>query len=95
MLPKTYGVPVDAIRKAIIHGVAKVNIDTDLRLASTAGIRSYLSKHPDTIDPRKYLDAAYQAMKNVCIERYLAFGSAQKADLFMKTYYETDTTTIS
>jgi fructose-bisphosphate aldolase, class II len=94
-LPTTYGVPVGAIRKAIQQGVAKVNIDTDLRLASTAGVRVYLSDHSDTIDPRKYLGAAYQAMKTVCIDRYSAFGCAGKADLFLKEYYETDSTTFS
>lgn len=93
-LPQTYGVPVKAIQAAIEQGVGKVNIDTDLRLAATAGIREFLNNHADEIDPRKYLQAGAKAMEDICINRYKAFGAANQAPLFMKYYYETDTTTV-
>lgn len=75
----TYGVPVEQIVQAIKHGVRKVNIDTDLRLASTGAIRRYLANHPSEFDPRKYLAAATDAMMQICIDRYEAFGTAGQA----------------
>ena len=56
-----------------------INIDTDLRLASTGAIRRYMREHPAEFDPRKYLGAAKEAMKKLCIERYLAFGCEDQA----------------
>jgi fructose-bisphosphate aldolase class II len=73
---ETYGVPVAEIQEGIKHGVRKVNIDTDLRMASTGAIRKYLHDKPSDFDPRKYLKAATLAMKGICKERYEAFGTA-------------------
>ncbi|MDC6711158.1 class II fructose-bisphosphate aldolase, partial [Leclercia adecarboxylata] len=63
----------------IKYGVRKVNIDTDLRLASTGAIREFLAKHPSEFDPRKYLAKTVVAMRDVCIARYEAFGTAGHA----------------
>ena len=71
---ETYGVPVEEIQKAIQHGVRKVNIDTDIRLAMTAAMRRYLVENPSAFDPRGYLKAARNAAKELCRSRYLAFG---------------------
>ena len=73
---QTYGVPVEEIQEGIKHGVRKVNIDTDLRMASTGAIRQYFAQHPKEFDPRKYLGEATNAMKNICKSRYEAFGTA-------------------
>ncbi|VWX29298.1 fructose-1,6-bisphosphate aldolase, class II [Moraxellaceae bacterium 17A] len=77
---ETYGVPVEQIVEAIKHGVRKVNIDTDLRLASTGAIRKFLAENPAEFDPRKYFAKTIDAMKAVCIDRYTAFGTAGNAD---------------
>ncbi|NOX49771.1 MAG: fructose-bisphosphate aldolase class II [Gammaproteobacteria bacterium] len=79
-IPETYGVPLAEIQQGIKHGVRKVNIDTDLRLASTAAIRQFLAEHPAEFDPRKYLQASLDAMKKVVVERYEAFGTSGHAD---------------
>jgi fructose-bisphosphate aldolase class II len=76
---ETYGVPVEEIQEGIKHGVRKVNIDTDLRMASTGAIRKYLHDKPSDFDPRKYLKAATVAMKDICKARYEAFGTAGNA----------------
>jgi fructose-bisphosphate aldolase class II len=60
--------------------VRKVNIDTDLRLASTGAIRRFMAKNPSEFDPRKYLKETVTAMKAICRERYEAFGTAGQAD---------------
>jgi fructose-bisphosphate aldolase class II len=78
-IPETYGVPVEQVVEGIKHGVRKVNIDTDLRLASTGAIRQFLTTHPSEFDPRKYLAASQEAMKAVCIDRYESFGAAGNA----------------
>jgi len=78
-IPETYGVPLAEIQQGIKHGVRKVNIDTDLRLASTAAIRAHLAENPAEFDPRKYLKDSQDAMKKVVIERYEAFGTAGQA----------------
>ena len=75
-IPETYGVPVEQIQQGIKYGVRKVNIDTDLRLASTGAIRRYMTQHPAEFDPRKYLQASVQAMMEICIARYEAFNAA-------------------
>lgn len=77
---QTYGVPVSEIQEGIKHGVRKVNIDTDLRMASTGAIRRYFVEHPKEFDPRKYLAEATKAMKDICKSRYEAFGTAGHAD---------------
>ncbi len=79
-IPETYGVPLTEIQEGIKHGVRKVNIDTDLRLASTAAIRSHLAANPSEFDPRKYLKDSQDAMKKVVVERYQAFGTSGQAD---------------
>jgi fructose-bisphosphate aldolase class II len=76
---ETYGVPLEEVQEGIKHGVRKVNIDTDLRMASTGAIRKYLHDKPSDFDPRKYLKAATNAMKDICKERYEAFGTAGNA----------------
>jgi fructose-bisphosphate aldolase class II len=76
---ETYGVPVEEIQEGIKHGVRKVNIDTDLRMASTGAIRKHLADNPKNFDPRKYLQAATNAMKDICLARYEAFETAGKA----------------
>ena len=78
-IPETYGVPVEEIQEGIKHGVRKVNIDTDLRLASTGAIRRYLAKYPTEFDPRKYLTEATKAMSDIVRARYEAFGCAGQA----------------
>jgi fructose-bisphosphate aldolase class II len=76
---ETYGVPVEEIVEGIKHGVCKVNIDTDLRMASTGAIRKNLAEDTKNFDPRKYLTAATKAMKGICKARYEAFGTAGQA----------------
>jgi fructose-bisphosphate aldolase class II len=78
-IPETYGVPVEQICEGIKHGVRKVNIDTDLRLASTGIIRQYLAKNPAAFDPRAYLKETIAAMKDIAVARYEAFGTAGNA----------------
>ena len=79
-LAETYGVPISEIQEGIKHGVRKINIDTDLRLASTASIRKHLARNPSEFDPRKYLADSIKAMKAVVKARYEAFGTAGNAD---------------
>ncbi|HYN55412.1 MAG TPA: class II fructose-bisphosphate aldolase [Methylotenera sp.] len=76
---ETYGVPVEEIVEGIKHGVRKVNIDTDLRMASTGALRRYFAQHRKEFDPRKYLAATTIAMRAICKARYEAFGSAGQA----------------
>jgi fructose-bisphosphate aldolase class II len=64
-IPGAQGVPEEMIREAAKHGVCKVNIDTDLRLAMTAEIRRYLQDHPEDFDPRKYLGPARDAIQKM------------------------------
>ena len=78
-IPETYGVPVSEIQEGIRHGVRKINIDTDLRLASTGAIRRFLAQNPAEFDPSKYLAASTAAMKDIVIARYEAFGTAGHA----------------
>jgi fructose-bisphosphate aldolase class II len=81
-IPQTYGVPVEEIVEGIKYGVRKVNIDTDLRMASTGAIRQYLAQpeNASDLDARKIYNAARQAMKTLCQSRYEIFGSAGHAD---------------
>jgi fructose-bisphosphate aldolase class II len=76
---QTYGVPVEEIQEGIKNGVAKVNIDTDLRMASTGSIRKHLSENTSNFDPRKFLKESTAAMKGICKARFEAFGSAGNA----------------
>jgi fructose-bisphosphate aldolase class II len=77
---ETYGVPVEEIVEGIRNGVRKVNIDTDLRMASTGAIRKHMHDNPSNFDPRKFLKASTAAMKSICVARYEAFGCAGHAD---------------
>ena len=94
-LPQTYGVPVKEIQEGIKHGVRKINIDTDIRLAMTGAIRRHMAKNPSNFDPRAYLKESRQAAKEVCISRFEAFGTQDKASMIKplpleqiaKTYY--------
>jgi fructose-bisphosphate aldolase class II len=79
-LKQTWGVPVDQIQRGIKHGVRKVNVDTDNRLAITGAIRKVFAETPDKFDPRDYLKPARAAMKQVCIDRMTSFGQAGQAD---------------
>ena len=78
-LKETYGVPVEEIQAGIKHGVRKLNIDTDIRLAMTGAIRRAMAKNPGEFDPRKYMKDAMLAAKDICIARYEAFGTAGQA----------------
>ena len=78
-IPETYGVPVSEVQEGIKHGVRKINIDTDLRLASTGSIREFLNKNKSEFDPRKYFAASQKAMRDIVIDRYEAFGTAGNA----------------
>ncbi len=76
----TWGVPVREIQEGIRHGVRKVNVDTDLRLAATGAIRKAFAEDPGEFDPRYYLKPAREAMKGVVRARMEAFGQAGHAD---------------
>ena len=78
-IKQTWGVPVTEIQRGIQHGVRKINVDTDNRLAITGAIRKVLSESPEKFDPRDYLKPARAAMKQVCIDRMVAFGQAGQA----------------
>jgi len=78
-MKETYGVPVEEIQRGIKHGVRKVNVDTDNRLAMTGAIRKVFAEKPGEFDPRKYLGPAREAMKKVCVARMVAFGQAGQA----------------
>ena len=79
-IKETYGVPVEQLVEAIKHGVRKINIDTDLRLASTGAMRRMMAEQPSEFDPRKFFAKTVDAMKQICIDRYEAFGTAGNAD---------------
>jgi len=89
---QTYGVPVEEIVEGIKHGVRKVNIDTDLRMASTGSIRRHLEENKANFDPRKFLAAASEGMSEICKTRYEAFGTAGNASkikpISMETMFE-------
>ncbi|WVN42368.1 class II fructose-bisphosphate aldolase [beta proteobacterium MWH-UniP1] len=78
-MKETYGVPVEEIQEAIKHGVRKVNIDTDIRLAMTAAVRRYLFENPSKFDPRDFLKPAREAAKKICMDRYRQFNTAGQA----------------
>ena len=76
---QTYGVPVEEIVEGIKHGVRKVNIDTDLRMASTGAVRKFLAENTSNFDPRKFLKESTAAMSEICKARFEAFGCAGQA----------------
>ena len=78
-MPQTFGVPVEEIVRGIKHGVRKVNIDTDCRMAMTGQFRRIAKESPAEFDPRKFLKPAMDAMRDLCRERFEAFGTAGHA----------------
>ncbi|GMV47377.1 MAG: fructose-bisphosphate aldolase [Pseudomonadota bacterium] len=78
-MKETYGVPVEEIQEAIKHGVRKVNIDTDIRLAMTGAVRKFLAENPEKFDAREWLKPAREAAYKVCRQRYLEFGCEGQA----------------
>ncbi len=78
-MPQTWGVPVEEIQRGIKHGVRKINIDTDNRMAITGAIRKLFAEKPAEFDPRKYLKPAMEAMEKVCRARFEEFGAAGQA----------------
>jgi fructose-bisphosphate aldolase class II len=79
-MPETFGVPLEEIQEGIRHGVRKINVDTDNRLAITGAIRRVFAEHPEKFDPRDYLKPARAAMAEVVKARMIAFGQAGQAD---------------
>ncbi|MEQ1595645.1 MAG: class II fructose-bisphosphate aldolase [Casimicrobium sp.] len=73
-MKETYGVPVEEIQEAIKHGVRKINIDTDIRLAMTGAVRKFLHENPEKFDAREWLKPAREAAKAICKQRYIEFG---------------------
>jgi fructose-bisphosphate aldolase class II len=78
-MPQTWGVPVEEIQRGIKHGVRKVNIDTDCRLAITGQFRRVAAQHKAEFDPRKFLKPSLDAMEQLCRDRFEAFGAAGQA----------------
>jgi len=78
-IKETYGVPVEAIQQGIRHGVRKINIDTDIRLAMTGAMRKSMAEKPEEFDPRAFLKAATAAARELCKSRFEAFGCAGQA----------------
>ena len=73
-MKQTYGVPVKEIQEAIKHGVRKVNIDTDIRMAMTGAVRKFQFENPEKFDMREWMKPAREAAKAICKQRYLEFG---------------------
>ena len=73
-MKQTWGVPVSEIQEAIKHGVRKINIDTDIRMAMTGAVRKFMFENPEKFDAREWLKPAREAAKQICKQRYMAFG---------------------
>jgi fructose-bisphosphate aldolase, class II len=78
-MKQTYGVPIAEIQEAIQHGVRKINIDTDIRLAMTGAVRKFLFENPDKFDAREWLKPAREAAMQICKQRYMEFGCEGQA----------------
>jgi fructose-bisphosphate aldolase class II len=78
-MPQTWGVPIEEILVGIKHGVRKVNIDTDCRLAMAAAIRKVGFENPAEFDPRQFMKPATAALRELCKLRFEAFGTAGHA----------------
>ena len=78
-IKQTYGVPVEEIQRGIKHGVRKINVDTDNRMAMTGAIRKVLTEKPEEFDLRAYMKPAREAMKEVVKARMIQFGQAGHA----------------
>ncbi|MFL5020858.1 MAG: ketose-bisphosphate aldolase, partial [Microvirga sp.] len=85
-MKETYGVPVEEIQEAIKHGVRKINIDTDNRMAMTGQIRKVLTENPGEFDPRKYLKPAMEAMTKLCKQRLQEFNTAGQASKIKRVF---------
>ena len=83
-MKETWGVPIEEIQEGIRHGVRKINVDTDNRLAMSAAVRKQFAMNPAEFDMRKWMEPAREAMKQVCKDRMIAFGQAGKAPLLRK-----------
>ena len=80
-LPNAQGVPEDMLNYASKHGVAKINIDTDLRLAMTSTIREFFVEHPEKFDPREYMGPGRTAVKEMVMHKMRdVLGTAGHAD---------------
>ena len=80
-MPQTWGVPVEEIVRGIRHGVRKVNIDTDCRMAMAGQFRKIAIEKPQEFDPRKFLQPAMDALAALCVDRNEQFGTAGKASM--------------
>jgi fructose-bisphosphate aldolase, class II len=78
-MKETYGVPVEEIQEAIKHGVRKINIDTDIRLAMTGAVRKFLAENPEKFDMREWMKPAREAAKQICKQRFIEFGCEGQA----------------
>ncbi len=78
-MPQTWGVRVEEIVEGIKHGVRKVNIDTDCRMAISGQMRKTIKEHPKVFDPRKFMIPATNAMQELCENRYESFGTMNQA----------------
>jgi fructose-bisphosphate aldolase class II len=78
-MKQTYGVPIEEIQEAIKHGVRKINIDTDIRMAMTGAVRKFLVENPEKFDAREWLKPAREAAKQVAKQRYMEFGCEGQA----------------
>ncbi len=94
-MPNAMGVPISAIQEGIRNGVAKINIDTDGRMAITAAIRKVFAEEPSKFDPREYLTPAREAHAKIVAERMREFGAAGHAQDYKpmtleenKAYYQ-------
>jgi fructose-bisphosphate aldolase class II len=75
----TWGVPIEEIQRGIRHGVRKINVETDARLAVTGAIRQFFAERPSEFEPRMYLAAGRDAMRAIYEERMTQFGQAGHA----------------
>ncbi len=78
-MPDTFGIPIEQIQDGVKHGVRKINVDTDSRLAITGAIRKVFVESPSKFDPRDYLKPAREAAYEVYVARMNAFGQAGHA----------------
>jgi fructose-bisphosphate aldolase class II len=78
-MKETYGVPVEEVQEAIKHGVRKINIDTDIRLAMTGAVRKFMAENPEKFDMRDWMKPAREAAKQICKQRYIQFGCEGQA----------------
>jgi len=78
-LKNAHGVSNSQLKKAIAHGVNKINTDSDLRIAFTGAVDKYMTQNPNNMDPRKYLNAGREAVYKIVKKKIKLFGSANKA----------------